>query len=64
MGSGTPFHVNDPVVSGVWRPRDRYNYFIHDSTNIAAIGQYKGTIGDIPELFNLYQVGVIRRNSC
>ena len=41
MGSGTPLHVNDPVVSGVWRPRDRYNYFVHDSTaNIAAIGQY------------------------
>ena len=23
MGSGTPNHVNDPVVSGAWRPQDR-----------------------------------------
>ena len=27
MGSGTPNHVNDPVVSGVWKPRDRDHYF-------------------------------------
>lgn len=60
MGSGTPNHVNDPVVSGVWRPRDRYHYFDHDSTaNIAAVGQYKGTIEDIPELIDLYQTGVV-----
>lgn len=25
MGSGTPNHVNDPYVTGVWRPKDRYN---------------------------------------
>ncbi|MFN0151797.1 MAG: FlgD immunoglobulin-like domain containing protein [bacterium] len=60
MGSGTPNHVNDPVVSGVWRPRDRYNYFDHDSTaNIAAIGQYKGSIDEIPELADLYATGEV-----
>ncbi len=60
MGSGTPNHVNDPVVSGVWRPRDRYNYFEHDSTaNIAAIGQYKGSINEIPELIELYATGEV-----
>lgn len=60
MGSGTPNHVNDPVVSGVWRPRDRYHYFVHDAAaNIAAIGQYKGTIEDIPELVDLYRTGVV-----
>lgn len=58
MGSGTPNHVNDPVVSGVWQPRDRYHYFEHDSTaNIAAVGQYKGTIEDILELVELYESG-------
>ena len=30
MGSGTPNHVNDPIVSGVWRPRDRSRYFEDD----------------------------------
>lgn len=60
MGSGTPNHVNDPIVSGVWRPRDRFHYFEHDSTaNIAAIGQYKTTIEDLPELVDLYQSGVV-----
>jgi hypothetical protein len=60
MGSGTPNHVNDPVVSGVWRPRDRYHYFMHDpDANIAAIGQYRSTIECIPELVALYTNGVV-----
>ena len=60
MGSGTPNHVNDPVVSGVWRPRDRFHYFEHDSTaNIAAVGQYKTTIENLPELIDLYQSGEV-----
>jgi hypothetical protein len=58
MGSGTPSHVDDPLVSGVWRPRDRDHYFEHDSTaNIAAVGQYKGTIASIAELVALYESG-------
>ena len=60
MGSGTPNHVNDPVVSGVWRPRDRDHYFEDDPTgNILAIGQYKGSLGDIAELRNLYRTGQV-----
>jgi hypothetical protein len=60
IGSGTPNHVNDPVVSGVWRPRDRDHYFEHDSSaNITAIGQYKKSIASISELIDLYRSGVV-----
>ena len=60
MGSGTPNHVNDPIVSRVWRPQDRYHYFVHDSAaNIAAIGQFRGTIEDIRELNSLYRNGTV-----
>lgn len=60
MGSGTPNHVDDPMVSGVWRPQDRDHYFTHDdNANIAAVGQYKGTIESIPELAALYQSGAV-----
>jgi len=63
MGSGTPNHVNDPVVSGVWRPQDRENYFAHDSTgNIAAVGQYSGAIEDVSALAALYHSGVVSTN--
>jgi hypothetical protein len=60
MGSGTPNHVNDPIVSGVWRPQDRDHYFTHDSTgNISAVGQYRGTLDGIAELAGLYETGVV-----
>lgn len=60
MGSGTPNHVNDPVVSGVWRPQDRHHYFTHDSAaNIAAVGQFRGTIECVEELAGLYQSGTV-----
>ena len=60
MGSGTPNHVNDPVVSGVWRPRDRDHYFEDDPAgNIAAIGQYHGELSDVAELRDLYRTGVV-----
>ncbi len=58
MGSGTPNHVNDPIVSGVWRPQDRFHYFVHDSAaNITAIGQFRGTIESTRELNQLYLNG-------
>jgi hypothetical protein len=58
MGSGTPNHVNDPIVSGVWRPQDRFHYFVHDSTaNIAAIGQFRGTLESTRELNQIYMIG-------
>jgi hypothetical protein len=58
MGSGTPNHVNDPIVSGVWRPRARNDYFSDDpSGNIACVGAYKGDIATIAELVALYRGG-------
>jgi len=58
MGSGTPNHVNDPIVSGVWRPRDRNSYFDDDpSGNIAAIGAYTGDLAGITVLINQSRAG-------
>jgi len=60
IGSGTPNHVNDPVLSGVWRPRDRDHSFEHDpSANITAVGQYKKSIASISELIALYLSEVV-----
>ncbi len=60
MGSGTPNHVNDPVVSGAWRPRDRDHYFEDDPAgNIMAVGQYKGTLSGVSELRDLYRAGIV-----
>jgi hypothetical protein len=56
MGSGTPNHVNDPIVSGMWRPRSRDSYFTDDPNgNIACVGAYKGDIATISELVALYR---------
>lgn len=60
MGSGTPNHVNDPVVSGVWRPKDRNNYFTDDPAgNIVAVGQFRGDVNGITELNTLAKAGTI-----
>ena len=60
IGSGTPNHVNDPIVSGVWRPRDRDHYFDHDpAANITAIGNYKRSVSTIQELINAYRSGSV-----
>jgi hypothetical protein len=61
MGSGTPNHVNDPIVSGVWRPKDRNHYFEDDPMgNIASVGAYKGSVSSLSELSNLYRSGQVR----
>lgn len=58
MGSGTPNHVNDPIVSGVWRPRDRNNYWEDDPAgNIAAVGAYTGDVSGVNELIDRYRTG-------
>ena len=58
MGSGTPNHVNDPVVSGVWRPKDRDHYWEDDPAgNIACVGAWKGDIAGISDLTALYRSG-------
>lgn len=58
MGSGSPNHVNDPIVSGVWRPKNRNEYFVDDPAgNIACVGAYKGDIATISELVARYRSG-------
>ncbi|MSO50463.1 MAG: hypothetical protein EXQ49_11305 [Acidobacteria bacterium] len=58
MGSGTPNHTNDPIVSGVWRPADPWNYFKDSpSGNIACIGAFKSDIDGINELVARYTSG-------
>lgn len=60
MGSGSPFHVNDPVVSGVWRPLNRDYYFHHaPDSNMVAIGKYLGQVDDPVALHDLYVNGLV-----
>ncbi|MBP6715935.1 MAG: hypothetical protein KA205_03675 [Acidobacteria bacterium] len=60
MGAGTPNHVNDPIVSGVWRPRDRFNFFTDDAGgNIVSVGAFKGDVDGITELNTLSKAGTI-----
>jgi hypothetical protein len=60
MGSGTPNHVNDPVISGVWRPKDRSHYWEDDPAgNIACVGDYRRDIEGLPELVDLYRAGKV-----
>ncbi|MBM3907336.1 MAG: hypothetical protein FJ363_04550 [Gemmatimonadetes bacterium] len=61
MGSGTPNHVNDPIVSGVWRPASRDRYWADDSAgNISAIGAFRGTLASITELSTAYKTGAVK----
>lgn len=56
MGSGTSNHTNDPIVSGVWRPKDPWAYFEDDPLgNIACVGAFKGDLAGINELIARYQ---------
>ena len=60
MGSGTPNHANDPVVSGVWRPKDRNNYFVDDpGANVACVGAYTRGIEGVSELIGHYATGAV-----
>ncbi len=64
MGSGTPNHVNDPVVSGVWRPRDRDNYFEDDPLgNIACVGAFTHDLAGVSDLVERYRTGEVA-SSC
>ena len=58
MGSGTPNHTNDPIVSGVWRPKEPWSDFEDDPAgNIACVGAFKSDIAGITELAGRYQSG-------
>lgn len=60
IGAGTPNHVNDPLLSGVWRPKDRDNYFTDDpSGNIVSIGSWHNGASGVQELVDLYARGVV-----
>ena len=60
MGSGTPNHVNDPIISGLWRPKSRTSYFEDDPAgNVACVGAFKGDIPGISELTALYRSGQV-----
>lgn len=60
MGSGTPNHLADPIVSGVWRPAHRYDYWTDDPAgNIAAVGGFRGTLAGIDELVDAYRTGAV-----
>lgn len=60
MGSGTPNHVNDPIVSGVWHPKDRFNYWVDDPAgNIVGVGAFKSDVDGISELTGLSRAGQI-----
>jgi hypothetical protein len=61
MGSGTPNHVNDPIVSGVWRPKDRFDYFTDDPAgNIVSVGAFRGDLPGIAELVELRHSGQVK----
>ena len=64
IGAGTPNHVNDPLVSGAWRPRDRDSYFVDDPTgNILAFGAWHDQVTGVQELVDLYARGVVAPGS-
>lgn len=55
IGAGTPNHVNDPLVSGVWRPQDRDNFFVDDPAgNIVVVGAWHDEVAGVQELVDLY----------
>ncbi|MFO0618182.1 MAG: hypothetical protein U0414_36655 [Polyangiaceae bacterium] len=60
IGAGTPNHVNDPLVSGVWRPKDRDNFFVDDPAgNIVAVGAWHDDVAGVTELVDLYANGTV-----
>lgn len=60
MGHGTPNHVNDPTVSGIWRPRDADHFFEDNpAANITAVGDYTHDVAGISTLLGLYDSGAV-----
>jgi hypothetical protein len=64
MGAGTPGHTNDPVISGVWRPASRSDFFTDSSSgNITSVGAYRDNIDGVSTLYSLYAAGTVS-SSC
>jgi len=60
IGAGTPNHVNDPLVSGVWRPQDREHYFVDDPAgNIVSVGAWHDDVAGVEELVQAYADGTV-----
>ena len=60
IGSGTPNHVNDPLVSGVWRPKEPNDYFTDDPQgNIVCVGSWHNGVTGVQELVDLYANGTV-----
>ncbi len=58
MGQGTTKHVNDPIVSGIWKPKGVYQYWTHDEAGqVIVVGDYEGSVEGIGELTELYTDG-------
>lgn len=63
IGAGSPGHVNDPLVSGLWRPQDHDNFFTHDPQgNIVAVGGWHDEVDGVTELVELYENGTVPAN--
>ncbi len=64
IGSGTPNHVNDPVVSGLWRPKDKDNYWTDDpAANIVAMGAFHDALVGVKELVQAYESGTVPKSA-
>lgn len=60
IGAGTPGHVNDPLASGVWRPRDRDHFFEDDpSGNIVALGAWENGVAGVRDLVARHADGTV-----
>ncbi len=60
IGAATPNHVNDPLVSGVWRPLD-HEHFFDDAPdgNIVAVGGWHDQVAGVNELIARYADGTV-----
>jgi hypothetical protein len=64
IGAGTPNHVNDPLVSGVWRPADRDHFFDDDPAgNIVSVGAWDGEVAGVEQLVAAYADGTVPRST-
>lgn len=60
IGAGTPQHVNDPLVSGAWRPQDRDHFFTDDPAgNIVVFGAWHDAVAGVEELVDRYADGTV-----
>lgn len=60
IGSATPGHTDDPLPSGIWHPKNKYNFWTDDpGGDLLCIGQYSGDMDGLMELIDLNESGQI-----